>query len=1552
MKRTPRTIRLLAALLAAVVTLAQSTPAWADVIKEEPVAVEETTEQVEEASPSEEETLAEKSDSAETVEDEADLPEADETEAPEEATEDSDSETERLHRHDDPHGGGYLPMPGESEAPVVDQDLDYQSMKDALNDSREDREYLNATQEAMGASAASRAFPYSYDREEDILTYLKKYYPDTRDQDWTGTCWAHSALAMSEFYMISHGMAEKDVDFSERHLSYWAYTQGKPSLAGDTGDTIYYNGVTGSFGSQPSIYGVGGNSYMAALTLMQRRGVASENNYPFSDIEYDDRLDPDSEHDNVAYLKNAYMISRNNTKLAKETLLKNGLLGVSYHDYNEYFNYDTSAYYCPFVFNTTHAVAVVGWDDDYPRENFDSSDWWYGKYHMKPANDGAWLIRNSWTTETGIDYDSYFWMSYEDKSMSDFWVYEMIDPADPDFDNNYFYDSQIHLCDRTNAVKSANIYQANSEDTSSKETLQAVYFDLSYITGSNIGYTIEIYKNVDPAKGPESGDKAEEATTTGTIALSGMYTIPLKEPVELNYGESFSVVITLSDKKSVNYECGGLAWTGLEQSVGAQDKQSFLYDGRKWVDFGKKGNGDRKYPSGNLGIHALTADGGLDGRIKLTMQGEDEPVSALMFGEESQVGSWKQLSAKAYDAANEEDFEATNCMIWHSDDRDVATVEEGVVTAVANGETTITAYYGGRKATCKVTVALTEYTVKLNANGGYFLRNAENGGTVSLTEDEIKVCKNGTFTIEDPQRSNSVFNGWLDEGGTEFNLGETIDGNMTLYADWSAQYRVEAPSASIDSGSNVTPGEKIELSVDTKDAQIFYTTNGTTPTKDSTLYTEPIPVTGVDGDTFTIMAYAVKTDYTDSSVEMFDYTVTRDPDAEWGDICNADKAQIGFDGECPAFIPHDIWVADASYDSEVVYTGANVTPEPRVYHGNKLLVKGTDYTLSYKNNKNVSTGLPDSKRPTITVNGKGNYSGQEKVLFDIVKASLKHEKDTGHIQVSPIRELATGKAIKPVPVVYYNGIVLKNNTDFTVSYPSTEDGAYVNSGTYDITLTGKGNFCTDADEAITVDLTIVAKDKATSIAKATLKNFQSSVLMSSDPVPAKGGYTQDEEKLEVWLTRTGPKLVKDVNYTIEYRNNAQAGTATMIITGTGDYTGSLSKTFKVAQAPIKNATISDYDDAVEWDADATENGAYFQEPEVYYDGKELEEGTDYYLTYKNNTKAGKATMTVNGMGRFNGSVSKQFTITGHNIVSNRITINVTNVSSSKWSWNGAEYTYYGYSFANNDDFYANYVSTGAIPTLTILYDDVELREGIDYTLSYKNHKKYDYRKKPEVTITGKGGFTGKITAKYDMTYSHYLNNATVSAPDLVRSKKKNGLFSTPTVTLNGAKLKAGTDYDKTIKYEYERDVILDNGSIRRAGTPVSPNDILQEGTTALIRVTVYDYYPYSNTSVSTLYTVKAGDLSKAKVTINGGKAFDYAGKAVYPTKADIVVKIGQTTLEPSDYEIVGYEDACKVGTAKIKLRGIGNYCGEKTEKYKIGQKKLLFTWFAPIILEP
>lgn len=120
-------------------------------------------------------------------------------------------------------------------------------------------------------------------------------------------------------------------------------------------------------------------------------------------------------------------------------------------------------------------------------------------------------------------------------------------------------------------------------------------------------------------------------------------------------------------------------------------------------------------------------------------------------------------------------------------------------------------------------------------------------------------------------------------------------------------------------------------------------------------------------------------------------------------------------------------------------------------------------------------------------------------------------------------------------------------------------------------------------------------------------------------------------------------LRKDNDYQVAYRNNKNAGTATVTITGLGNYEGSIKKTFKIvksssAKKNIKKCSIGRI-------ADQRYTGKSLRPTVVVKDGaKRLKNGTDYTVRYKNNKMVGKASVVITGKGRYGGSISKSFAI--------------------------------------------------------------------------------------------------------------------------------------------------------------------------------------------------------------------------------------------------------------------------------------------------------------------
>ena len=114
----------------------------------------------------------------------------------------------------------------------------------------------------------------------------------------------------------------------------------------------------------------------------------------------------------------------------------------------------------------------------------------------------------------------------------------------------------------------------------------------------------------------------------------------------------------------------------------------------------------------------------------------------------------------------------------------------------------------------------------------------------------------------------------------------------------------------------------------------------------------------------------------------------------------------------------------------------------------------------------------------------------------------------------------------------------------------------------------------------------------------------------------------------------GKTLKKDTDYTVSYSNNTKIGTAKVTITGKGNYTGSISKTYSIKNN-FKKATIS--------------NKSYTgknitQSITVKYNGKTLKNGTDYTVSYSNNKKVGTATVKITGKGSYTGTITKTFKI--------------------------------------------------------------------------------------------------------------------------------------------------------------------------------------------------------------------------------------------------------------------------------------------------------------------
>jgi hypothetical protein len=240
--------------------------------------------------------------------------------------------------------------------------------------------------------------------------------------------------------------------------------------------------------------------------------------------------------------------------------------------------------------------------------------------------------------------------------------------------------------------------------------------------------------------------------------------------------------------------------------------------------------------------------------------------------------------------------------------------------------------------------------------------------------------------------------------------------------------------------------------------------------------------------------------------------------------------------------PREIEAKDVAFDKELTYTGNELTQTVTVTVNGKTLTVGTDYTVS------DLTGTEPGSYP-VTVAGTGNYTGTVTKSFEIAKADISSAEIT--YDAGPYGY--TGKEWKPEVAVSFNDAALTADTDYTVSYENN-----INAGTAKIIITGIGDHFTGSTEkTFTINSAEISGCTFAPIADVT--------------------YNTKAHTPEVTVAISGRTLEADKDYTVSYASNINAGTATVTVTGKGNFTGTASKTFTINKAglTLNPCTISE-----------------------------------------------------------------------------------------------------------------------------------------------------------------------------------------------------------------------------------------------------------------------------------------------------------------------------------------------------------------------------------------
>ncbi|MBD5519778.1 MAG: hypothetical protein HDR03_00835 [Lachnospiraceae bacterium] len=342
-------------------------------------------------------------------------------------------------------------------------------------------------------------------------------------------------------------------------------------------------------------------------------------------------------------------------------------------------------------------------------------------------------------------------------------------------------------------------------------------------------------------------------------------------------------------------------------------------------------------------------------------------------------------------------------------------------------------------------------------------------------------------------------------------------------------------------------------------------------------------------------------------------------------------------------------------------------------------------------------------------------------------------------------------AQKPLPKsVKIGKKALKKNKTFTVSYEKYTDGwktveAVTDEGIYRLVITGQNGY-----EGVYKKRLYVTADK-------TIKAM-SSVSVKVNKMSYTGNpITSDVIKTAKIGKRT---LTEGTDYTVTYTNNTDSGTAQVTLTakeGSGllgtktvNFTITGNKMSKVKVTGISSITYSP-------DTDLTQD---MSKVKLTYNGTPLTKDTYFTVSYLNNTKAGTAKIVFTGKGLYNGTLTKTFKITKAPLSDSMLDEASKNIKE----------TYTGKAFK---------------PEVTLKNSNITLNKGTDYTLAYKNNIKVSTDAKPaQITVKGKGNYTGTLTVKFSIIAKNNDNtgksNAKNVKPDADEPTEKEPVTDEPT----------------------------------------------------------------------------------------------------------------------------------------------------------------------------
>lgn len=592
------------------------------------------------------------------------------------------------------------------------------------------------------------------------------------------------------------------------------------------------------------------------------------------------------------------------------------------------------------------------------------------------------------------------------------------------------------------------------------------------------------------------------------------------------------------------------------------------------------------------------------------------------------------------------------------------------------------------------------------------------------------------------------------------------------------------------------------------------------------------------------------------------------------------------------------------------FDGLAKTPAVAVKYGDVILRQNRDYTVSYASNTNVGTA-------TVTVTGLRRYTGSltKKFTIGIEKISV------GDVKTALIASAGTMKYYSFTPSenmsVHFYSVGDKNTKgylfrDDLFQISSTETGGEDDNFLVYARLSAGVSYvfgCRFLDDnatgSFTVKLDEYIEPKDLADCAVTLEQ---DAFIFDNTAKTPSVTVKDGDKI----------LTENTDYTIAYADNTAAGEATVTVTGTGNYFGTVSKTFTIAYDEImlgtdrdvtigKAGELSYYRFVPETDMIVRffSTGSFDTYGEVLdkqfrplAENDDDGEDRNFLLTYelKGGTPYLFACKFLSNSARGGFRIRLEQYIPPKPITDCNITL--------------AETSFF-------------FDGTAHQPSVTIKYEDETLVEDTDYTLTYLNNT---YVGEATVTVTGVGRFDGSVIKHFLIAYDPIRQDENKTVTISKAGEVKYFSF-TPDTDMSlrfistGGLDPYGTVYDSDLKQLSYDD---DSG----AGSNFKVIYNVKAHTTYILSCRLY------NDETGT-FTVRAEDntmpISDCEITL-AQNVFTFDNTAKTP---EVTITDGDKTLTPGEDFTVAYADNIRVGTAAVTVTGVGYYVGSVTKNFTI-----------------